>query len=49
MIADAGRAALAYALDSGALPALVVLCLDGTQASAAAKAAVYEARASTYT
>ena len=44
-IADAGCAALAAALDSGALPALKCLFLDGTSASAAAKAAVQEARA----
>ena len=45
-ITDAGCATLAAALDSGALPALEVLFLDGIPASAAAKAAVYEARAS---
>ena len=45
-VADAGCATLAAALDSGALPALEVLFLDGIPASAAAKAAVYEARAS---
>jgi len=45
-VADAGCAALAAALDSGALPTLKVLFLDGIPASAAAKAAVYEARAS---
>eukprot|EP00964_Phaeocystis_antarctica_P108724 scaffold73263_cov65-Phaeocystis_antarctica.AAC.7 len=44
-ITDAGCAALAAALDSGALPALKVLKLDGIPASEAAKAAVYEARA----
>ena len=44
-ITDAGCAALAAALDSGALPALKVLKLDGIPASDAAKAAVYEARA----
>jgi hypothetical protein len=37
-IADAGCAALAAALDSGALPTLEVLYLFGTRASAAAKA-----------
>ena len=42
---DAGCATLASALDSGALPALEKLELDGTPARAAAKAAVYEARA----
>eukprot|EP00964_Phaeocystis_antarctica_P157344 scaffold127482_cov66-Phaeocystis_antarctica.AAC.1 len=45
-VTDAGCAALAAALDSGALPALETINLDGTPASAAAKAAVYEARAS---
>ena len=40
-----GCTALAAALDSGALPALRHLYLDGIPASAAAKAAVYEARA----
>ena len=44
-ITDAGCATLAAALGSGALPALKDLDLDGTPASAAAKAAVYEARA----
>ena len=44
-VTDAGCAALAAALDSGALPALKVLKLDGIPASDAAKAAVYEARA----
>eukprot|EP00964_Phaeocystis_antarctica_P147812 scaffold114515_cov63-Phaeocystis_antarctica.AAC.4 len=43
-ISDAGCAALTAALDSGALPALEALNLNGTPASAAAKAAVYEAR-----
>ena len=38
------RTALAAALDGGALPALEVLFLKGTPASAAARAAVYEAR-----
>ena len=44
-IADAGCAALASALESGALPALKRLFLFEISASAAAKAAVYEARA----
>ena len=44
-ITDAGCAALVAALDSGALPALEYLDLDSIRASAAAKAAVYEARA----
>ena len=44
-ITDAGCATLAAALDSGALPALKELYLDGIPASAAAKAAVYAARA----
>jgi len=44
-ITDAGCATLAAALDSGALPALEHLYLDGIPASAAAKAAVYAARA----
>ena len=44
-IADAGCAALAAALDSGALPALEKLYLGGIPASAAAKAAVYAGRA----
>ena len=39
-ISDAGCAALAAALDSGALPALVCLYLHGTPASAAAEATV---------
>jgi len=48
-ITDAGCAALAAALDSGALPALKVLYLQGAEhggipASATAVAAVYEAR-----
>ena len=43
-VTDAGCATLASALDSGALPALKRLTLDGTPASTAAKAAVYEAR-----
>ena len=44
-ITDAGCAALAAALDSGALPALQTLSLYGIPVSAAAKAAVYAARA----
>ena len=44
-ITDAGCATLAAALDSGALPALEKLYLDGIPASAAAKATVYKARA----
>merc|ERR1711865_1291705 len=44
-ITDAGCAALAAALDSGALPALVLLHLDHTQASAAALDGVREALA----
>eukprot|EP00964_Phaeocystis_antarctica_P104659 scaffold69783_cov60-Phaeocystis_antarctica.AAC.3 len=48
LITDAGRAALAAALDSGALPALTKLTLDGIPASAAAKAAVYAARANLF-
>jgi len=44
-ITDAGCATLAAALNSGALPALVQLYLDGIPASTAAKAAVYAARA----
>ena len=43
-VTDAGCAALAAALGSGALPALETLYLDGIPASAAAKAAVYEVR-----
>jgi hypothetical protein len=42
-ITDAGCAALAAALDSGALPALVRLYLDNTSASSAAKATVRRA------
>ena len=42
-ITDDGCAALAAALDSGALPALVTLYLGGTPASAAAKATVRRA------
>ena len=44
-ITDAGCATLASALDSGALPALKVLNLDGIPASAAAKEAVHAALA----
>ena len=44
-VTDAGCATLAAALDSGALPALERLYLDFIPASAAAKAAVYAARA----
>ena len=44
-ITDAGCATLAAALDSGALPALGQLWLKDIPASAAAKAAVYAARA----
>ena len=44
-IGGAGCATLVAALHSGALPALKELKLDYTPASAAAKAAVYEARA----
>jgi len=44
-ITDAGCAALAAALESGALPALKELYLVEIPASAAARAAVYEARA----
>jgi hypothetical protein len=47
-VTDAGCAALAAALDSGALPALELLDLDGIPASATAIATVYEARASLY-
>ena len=42
-ITDAGCAALVSALDSGALPTLTRLYLEGTRASAAAKAAVQRA------
>jgi hypothetical protein len=42
-ITDAGCAALAAALDSGALPALEDLHVSGTPASGAAKSAVNEA------
>ena len=44
-ITDASCATLAAALDSGALPALEKLFLISIPASAAARAAVYEARA----
>ena len=44
-ITDAGCATLTAALNSGALPALEGLYLEGIPASAAAKAAVYAARA----
>ena len=43
-ITDAGCATLAAALNSGALPALDALFLNGIPASAAAKDAVYAAR-----
>ena len=43
-VSDTGCAALTAALDSGALPAIEDLKLDGIPASAAAIAAVYEAR-----
>jgi len=43
-ITDAGCGTLAAALDSGALPTLEKLFLNGIPASAAAKAAVYAAR-----
>ena len=44
-VSDAGCAALAAALDSGTLPALKKIDLTGSPASAASKAAVYEALA----
>eukprot|EP00964_Phaeocystis_antarctica_P132745 scaffold96862_cov62-Phaeocystis_antarctica.AAC.4 len=44
-VTDAGCAALAAALNSGALPALRTLTLENIPASDAAKAAVYAARA----
>ena len=44
-ITDAGCAALAFALDSGALPALETLFLNCIQASDASKAGVTEALA----
>jgi len=44
-LSDAGCAALAAALDRGALPALWCLYLEGVPASAAATAAVQEALA----
>jgi hypothetical protein len=47
-ITDAGCAALAAALESGALPALKELDLDGIPASDAAQDAMYEARADLY-
>ena len=43
-VSDAGCAALATALGSGALPALKMLRLQTIAASDASKAAVYEAR-----
>jgi hypothetical protein len=43
-VTDAGCAAFASALENGMLPALEVLTLRGTLASAAAKSAVYAAR-----
>jgi hypothetical protein len=46
-VSDAGCAALAAALDSGALPALEELSLDGIPASVAAQDAVDAALAST--
>ena len=42
-VADAGCVALASALDSGMLPALEAVLVEGPPASAAAKAAVREA------
>ena len=45
LITDASCATLTAALGSGALPALKHLFLNGIPASAAAKAAVYAARA----
>ena len=45
LITDAGCATLSAALSSGALPALELLALRSIPASAAAKAAVYQARA----
>ena len=44
-ITDAGCATLVAALESGALPVLETLWLDGIPASAASIATVYEARA----
>ena len=44
-VTDAGCATLVSALDSGALPALEVLEMDGIPASAAAKEAVHAALA----
>ena len=45
-VSDAGCAALAAALDNGALPSLKRLCLYDIPASTEGKAAVYEARPS---
>ena len=45
IISDAGCATLAAALDSGALPALELVHLESTPASAAAKTAVQVALA----
>ena len=42
-VTDAGCATIAAALDSGGLPALKLLYLHGTPASAAAQAAVHAA------
>jgi len=42
-VSDAGCATLASALDSGALPALEILRLKGSRASATGEAAVNEA------
>ena len=47
-ITDAGCASLVAVLDSGALPALEDLKLDGTPASDAAKEAVHAALARSY-
>ena len=47
-ITDAGCAALASALESGALPALSTLFLAGIPASAAAKATVRRGRTGLY-
>ena len=44
-VTDAGCATLVAALDSGALPALECVSVEGAPASAAAKAAVQEALA----
>ena len=43
-VTDAGCGTLTAALDSGALPALEHLYMQGIPASATAKAAVYKAR-----